>query len=187
MERWRAGIVRSPARLRTRPGEKQRYRELAGGDDEGRRRRQSTANRTFTIVKAALNRAWQQGKVPSDAAWRRLKPFGDVDTARVRYLTIAEATRLINAADPEFRPMVQAALQTGARYGELTRLQAHDFDPQVGTVTIRHSKRGKPRHVVLTDEGLALFKSLAAGRSGNELLFRKANGAPGIRPIKLGL
>ena len=140
--------------------------------------RQSTANRTFTILKAALNRAWQQGKVPSDAAWRRLKPFEDVDTARVRYLTIAEATRLINAADPEFRPLVQAALQTGARYGELTRLQAHDFNPQVGTVTIQHSKSGKPRHVVLTDEGHALFKSLAAGRSGNELLFRKANGAP---------
>ena len=38
LERWRAGIVRSPARLRTKPGEKQRYRELAGGDDEGRRR-----------------------------------------------------------------------------------------------------------------------------------------------------
>jgi integrase len=177
LERWRAGIARSPARIRTKSGEKQRYRGFARGDDQGRRR-QSTANRTFTILKAALNRAWQQGKVPSDAAWRRLKPFEDVDTARVRYLTITEAIRLINAANPEFRPLVQAALQTGARYGELTRLQAHDFNLDVGTVMIRHSKRGKPRHVVLTDEGLALFKSLAAGRSGNELLFRKANGAP---------
>ena len=32
--------------------------------------------------------------------------------ARVRYLSIVEATRLINASDPEFRPLVQAALQT---------------------------------------------------------------------------
>jgi hypothetical protein len=29
-----------------------------------------------------------------------------------------EAKRLINAAEPDFRLLVQAALQTGARYGE---------------------------------------------------------------------
>ena len=39
-----------------------------------------------------------------------VKPFRAVDVARVRFLSIAEATRLINACDLEFRPLVRAAL-----------------------------------------------------------------------------
>ena len=185
LERLRDGIVQSPARLRTKPGDRQRHRALARGDDDGRRRRQSTANPTLTILKAALNRVWQQGKVPSDAAWRRVKPFENVDTARVRYLTIAEATRLINAADPEIRPLVKAALQTGARYGELTRLEVPDFNPHVGTVTIRQSKRGKPRHVVLTEEGP--HYSRAGGWPAATIYYSaRLPAPPGRSPIKRG-
>src|SRR5262249_13194546 len=113
----------------------------------------------------------------SDKAWRNVEPFKSVDAARIRYLTVQEAKRLINACDSEFRPMVQAALQTGARYGELARLQVHDFNPDVGTLAVRRSKSGKPRHVVLTDEGIALFRQLSAGRSGNEPLLRRAGGS----------
>lgn len=74
--------------------------------------------------------------------------------------------------------MVQAALQTGARYGELIRLRVEDFDAAAGTVTIRQSKAGKPQHVVLTEEGIALFGQLAAGRAGDEPMLRRHNGAP---------
>src|SRR5262249_44700353 len=95
-------------------------------------------------------------------------PFEDVDAARIRYLSIEEARRLVNACDLKFRPLVQAALQTGARYGELARLQVHDFNRDAGTVAIRQSKSGKPRHVVLTDEGRAFFEQITAGRGGNE-------------------
>jgi integrase len=83
---------------------------------------------------------------------------------------------LINAANGDFRPLVHAALTTGARYGELARLQVHDFNPDAGTVAIRQSKTGKPRHVVLTAEGIAFFKQLAAGRGGHELLLPRADG-----------
>jgi integrase len=131
----------------------------------------------MTILKAALNHAFHVGKVASDAAWRKVKPFKAVDAARVRYLSVEEARRLVNASDPEFRPLVQAALQTGCRYGELARLQVHDFNPDSGTLAIRQSKSGRSRHVVLTDEGIALFTQLTAGRSGNELLLRRSNGS----------
>jgi integrase len=171
LRKWHATLAKQPPRVRTRKGEKQKYRELAD-DDESRRRRRASANRTLTILKAGLNRAWREGKVSSDTAWRRVEPFENVDAARIRYLTVAEAKRLINASGPEFRPLVQAALQTGARYGELIRLQCHDFNPDAGTLAIRQSKSGKARHVVLTDEGMALFRQLTAGRSGHELLLR---------------
>ena len=130
----------------------------------------------LTILKAALNHAFRDGKTPTDFAWRKVKPFKDVDAARVRYLSIVEATRVINASDPEFRPLVQAALQTGCRYGELARLEVADFNPDSGTLAIRRSKSGKPRHVVLTDEGVSFFRQLTAGRAGSEIMLRKANG-----------
>jgi integrase len=101
-----------------------------------------------------------------------------VEAARVRYLTVAEAKRLINASDPDFRPLVQAALHTGCRYGELIRLEIADFNPDSETVAIRMSKSGKARHVELTEEGAAFFRQHCAGRSGGEIMFRKADGSP---------
>jgi integrase len=124
----------------------------------------------MTNLRAALNLAFKHGKVPSDSAWRRVKRFKGADAARLRYLTVAEAKRLINACDPDFRPLAQAALLTGARYSELTRLEVQDFNPDAGTLYIHRSKSGKARHIVLTEEGIELFSSLAAGRAGSALL-----------------
>jgi integrase len=129
-------------------------------------------------VRAALNHAFTEGKVESDAAWRKVKPYKAVDAARIRYLTVAEAVRLIGAADPEFRPLVQAALQTGCRYGELVRLETRDFDADAGTIAIRRSKSGRARHVHLTDEGRQLLTALTAGRSGRDTILCRTNGEP---------
>jgi integrase len=188
LRRWLVALAKSPARLRTAKGEKQNFRAHREDDDEAVRRRRSSANRTFSILKAALNRAWRDGKVPSDSAWRRVEAFESVEAARVRYLTVAEAERLINASDEDFRDLVIAALQTGARYGELVRLRVEDFKSDAGMIAIRQSKSGKPRHVALTDEGVAFFTQLCAGRAGNEVMLRKVNGAPWkeshqLRPI----
>ena len=90
---------------------------------------------------------------------------------------MAEAKRLINASEPDFRKLVHAALQTGARYGELVRLTVSDFNPDVGTLHIRRSKSGKARHIVLTDEGRALFDQITAGRDGDEFILCKADGS----------
>jgi integrase len=177
LRRWRDELAHAAPRLRTRRGEQQKHRELADTDD-ARRARRSTANRTWTVLRAALNHAFHDGKIDSDLAWRKVKPFKQVDAARLRYLSVAEAKRLINACDPEFRPLAQAALQTGARYSELIRLQVHDFNPDAGTLAIRQTKSGRARHVVLTEEGAALFKQLAAGRSGDEPMLRRGDGEP---------
>jgi integrase len=176
LRKWLAGLAKTAARLRTKPGAKQQHRELDGSEEAVRRRR-SSANRVLTILKAALNHAFNDGKVASDAAWRKVKPFKSVDAARIRYLTIAEATRLINACDGDFRLLVEAALQTGARYGELCRFEVADFNPDSGTIAVRQSKSGQPRHIVLTDEGHAFFKRLTMGRAGNELMFLRQWGA----------
>jgi integrase len=147
--------------------------------DEAKRRRQASANRVLTILKAALNHAFDEGHVANCDAWgRKLKPFRDVEVARVRYLTITEAQRLLNACDPDFRSLVRAALETGCRYGELTRLEVADYNPDTGALHIRKSKSGKPRHVILTEEGDAFFRQHCAGRAGDTVMFTHDDGRP---------
>ena len=178
---WRKGLVEAPPRLRTRKGAEQQYRDT-NGDPEAARRRQATANRTLTILKAALNHAWAENKVSSRDAWQRIKPFENVDVARVNYLKKDQITRLVNACDPGFRPMVQAALLTGCRYGELAALRVADFNPdEGGTVHVRQSKSGKPRHVVLTAEGQNFFETVTAGRDSNGLMFPRPDGGTWAR------
>jgi integrase len=178
LEKWLHELAASDALLRSKAGARKRNtRPLDKNDPEAVRRRQASANRVWTVLRAALNRSWRKGKIKSDAAWRRVEAFKDVDAARVRYLLIPEAQRLANACDVAFRKLVQAALATGARYGELAALRVSDFNPDSGTVHVRKSKSGKGRHIVLNAEGVTLFKSLSTGKDGNALLLPRPDGA----------
>lgn len=177
LRKWRSDIAEVPARIRTKPGQPQRYRKAVDI-----RARKATANRTLAILKAALNLAFDDEHVASNAAWgRRVKPFKDVTMARIRFLQVIEAKRLVVACDPDFRPLVQAALQTGARYSELTRLKVGDFDADEATIFIAESKSGRARHVRLSDEGVKFFRQLCAGRAGDQLIFRKSEGQPWLK------
>jgi integrase len=164
LRKWRDDLAATAPRLRTKKGQAQKYADVADGVPRARR---ATANRTWTILRAALNLAFQNDETASDTAWRKVKPFAKVDAARPRWLTIAEAKKLIKACDPDFRLLVRAALATGCRYSELTRLQPGDFNGT--TLHIAQSKTGETRDVVLTDEGIALFAAI-------ELPLRKSNG-----------
>jgi integrase len=172
---WHHGLAEKRARARTKQGRKQNYRKAESGPDAARKRR-ATANRILTVLKAALNHTWKSGHVASDDAWRRVKPFRAVETARVRYLSEAECVRLVNACESAFRNLVRGALLTGCRYSELSSMHVADFNADVGVITVRESKAGKPRHVVLTDEGQRLFATLVAGKLGNQPIFTRTDG-----------
>jgi integrase len=172
LRKWHADIAAAPPRLRTKPGGKQKVRDTAG-DPEAPRRRRATANRILTVLKAALNHAWREGKVASDDAWRRVAPFREADAARVRYLDRDECRRLVNASPEPLRTIVRGALLSGARYSELARMHVADFHRDSGTVLVRTSKAGKVRHIELTAEGLDFFGGIAAGRPGAESLFHR--------------
>lgn len=175
LENWHHSIAAIPARLRTKAADKQKTK-TSSDDTEIIRRRRSTANRNLTVLKAALNYAWRQGKTPSDTAWRRVKPFKNVDAPVIRYLNATECARLVNTCPPDLRLMVQAALFTGCRYGELIKLVVADFNPDTGTVAIRTSKSGKPRHVVLTEEAREFFGQVVAGKKDSDPVFTHEDG-----------
>ena len=174
---WHSGLAEAPARLRTKNGALElRTRALDPDDTEAIRRRRATANRVLTVLKSALNHAFREGRVANDEAWRRVKPFRETDAARVRYLSHDETRRLVNAVDPGLRQMVQAALLTGCRYSELAALRTDDFDAEAGLITIRTAKGGKARHVVLTEDGVVLFRRLAIERPFGALLLPRPDG-----------
>jgi len=141
--------------------------------DEEKRKRRNTSNRVLTILKAALNHALACNKVMEPASWRSVKPFKSVSSSRVRYLSVAEQRKLVEACEEGFRELVQAALFSGARYGELTRLRVQDFNPRSGTLFIETSKSGKPRHIYLTEEAQAWFKAVVGGRESCALLLTR--------------
>jgi integrase len=172
---WMTKLASSGARMRTAKGAEQNYRPIPETDDQ-RRRRKSSANRILTILKAALNVAYRDGKVPADDAWRRVRPFAKADAPKLRYLSDDEARRLVNACDPAFRPLVQAALLTGARYAELTALEVRDFDRQSQTLWLRETKAGVARPVYLEAEGFRLFDQATLAKTPGDLIFPRPDG-----------
>jgi integrase len=180
---WHQKMAETPPRLRTRPGLAQKHRE-ADTSPEAIRRRRSTANRVLTILKAALNHAHRDGKCASDDAWRTVRGFREADAAKLRYLSDDEARRLTNASPPDFRALVTAALLTGCRYGELAAMTGEDFNADSGTVRVHTSKSGKPRHVVLTQEGRDFIAPLATRKPASARLFLRGNGGEALGQIR---
>ncbi len=160
IRRWRDGLVPE------------------GLDDEGRRRAKDSANRILTMLKAALNRLWREGRVPDDSAWRRVAPFEGVGESRKVFLTEAEAQRLVNSChDEALRNLITAGLLTGARLGEITTARVSDVDLEEGTWTVRAGKTGR-RDVFLSAEALSVFEQLCLGRPKTQHVFLRSDGAP---------
>jgi integrase len=174
IEKWLTALAKAPARVRTKKGAQQAHRQ-ANGDPDAQRKRQATANRVWTSLRAALNKAFRAGRILSDTAWRRVEAFKGVDAARERFFTLNECQRLTNASAPDFRRLVMAGLATGARYGELGRLVVSDFDG--ARVLVRKSKTNKERWIHLNEEGVSVFRLLTAGLAGDALLLTRADGS----------
>jgi integrase len=187
---WHHGLAAAPRRLRTSKFAKvQKTRAVRPDDEEEKRSRKATANRILTVLKAALNLAYHERYVANADAWRAVKPFKKVDAPVVRYLSSDECRRLVNRCPEDLRQMVRAALLTGCRYGELGRMRCEDVNLDAQTVAVRQSKGGKPRHVVLTGEGISFFGALVAGRKARDLLLQRRDGgawkaAQQTRPLK---
>ncbi len=173
---WLERIGTKAARKRTAIGRKQQFRDKPASED-AKRARKSTANRVLTVLKAILNRAFEDEFVSDNSPWRRVKPFENADEPIVRFLTEDESKRLINACRSDLRQMVKAALLTGARYSELAGLTVANVNIGTGSVFIQPSKSGRGRHVPLSPAGLDFFKSATAGKIGSDLVFVKADGS----------
>jgi integrase len=144
------------------------------------------------MVKAALTRAWKHDRdFPKDLPtyWTKVEPYALGEEPEPRMLDMSEVTRLLNASPDDLRTLLQGALMTGARRGELIALTVRNYDPDTRTLRIYQSKTQKTLTQPLTPEGVALFESLTAGRDPEAPIFTRADGngwARGdvIRPMR---
>lgn len=171
IEEWRAGMVRGNPDSE-KPGDL--------GDPEAKRRSQDSANRILTILKAALNHAFADdaNAIPTDAAWRRVKPYDKVGAARGDHFDVAQVRTLIDKAsefDKAFANLLEAGYLTGARYGELVELNVRAFDAKRALLVIDKGKTGA-RDVTLTAESVTFFERLTKGRPAAAVLLPRADG-----------
>jgi len=186
IEAWLDKMAKSAPRRRT-GGNPNKYQPPKGSHapqtDEEKRARKASANRVFAIFSAAMNHAIaselaESAKMP----WRWAKKFKGVTKSRDRFLTIEEQQKLVKACPPDFGLLVQGALATGCRHGELARLKVRDYDAENKSVFIATSKSGKPRHIYLSEDGCELFDMMTLGRGKDEIIFERVFGARTRQP-----
>ncbi len=77
---WHNGLATAPKLARRGLyAADRKIRKLDTTDQNAVRARRATANRTLTVLKAALNHAFREGHIAADEAWRKVKPFREVD------------------------------------------------------------------------------------------------------------
>lgn len=151
-------------------------------------RKPSTVNRMiFTPVSAIITHAAKRGLGERPAFERPEQPKG-----RVRWLTYAEADRLIEACSPHLKPIVTFLFYTGCRVSEALTLDWRDVDLQRSHVVFlddefvgRSTKNGESRGVPLHPRAWAALANLKH-REGPVFLrpARRANHKAGEPPLK---
>src|SRR5262249_4686402 len=91
---------------------------------------------------------------------------------RIRRVADREAALLSSATDrcrnPLIKPLVELAMATGMRRGELLRAQWSDLDWQKRTLHVPQTKNGHPRTIALSGAALEIIDELP---KNNERLF----------------
>jgi hypothetical protein len=119
-----------------------------------------------------------RGKIHSDQAWRRVGPFKEADAAPVTNAAWTSRRKSGVELSTSRFDSVTAKYRTLARPTASSRRFAPRILTQTdrGTVHVRTSKSGKGRHIVRGDEGVVVFKSFAAGKSGEVRLLARSDG-----------
>lgn len=138
-----------------------------------------SANRTLTALKAALNLAVRRRRVSAIAGreWGDAKPFRAAGKRRDLFLDLKQRRALLAAAGGgALRDLLEAAMLTGARAGELVNATRSQFDARTGSMTFV-GKTGT-RTVPLGPPAIALFKRLARNKLPAASLLAREDGKP---------
>ena len=148
-------------------------------DPEVKRKSQDTANRVMGMLKAALNLAYRDGLVSSDKVWRRVERFKSVVKARTLFLSDKQVRELLDATTGDFHDLVELAVHTGARYGELTTATVSDFDPVDGTLHL--SGKTGARTTYLSDTAVAVVQRIVRNKLPGAYLLMQDDGGQWIK------
>nr|WP_232051907.1 site-specific integrase [Aquicella siphonis] len=117
----------------------------------------ATVNRMLCVIRALLNRAHKQwewiDRVPAF-------PTRHVDNARIRWITRAEADRLLGELPGHLKAMAAFTLATGLRAGNVANLKWAEINFKLKHAVVHpdESKNKKPLGVPLNADAMAILK-----------------------------
>jgi integrase len=104
---------------------------------------EATRNRRLCILKAVAKFSWRKGWTEENLSARiQLLPENN---ARNVYLSVEQASALLDAAKGEAQAFIAWGLYTGMRAGEILALRPTDCAGE--TIRVRDSKTGEPRNI----------------------------------------
>ena len=135
----------------------------------------ATVNKELNCLKAMLNKA---------VAWKHLKTHPLVGMTllkeppgRLRYLTLEEKDRLLEAcADPLYlRPIVELAMHTGMRRGNIVKLRCADIDLKRRMILLPRTKNNERNVIPMNDTVAAVLQAMPR-HLNSDVLFPGVNG-----------
>lgn len=143
----------------------------------------STANRYLATLSHLLSTAKREWRLIDSNAVTDISRKKE-NRGRTRFLSDEERVRLLEACSesdwPALHTLVQLAILTGARRGELINLKWTDVDLKAGRALVQDTKNGEPRTLPLVGKALEALRALKLqGSARSEYVFPNASGFPG--------
>lgn len=136
-----------------------------------------SANRTLAPLKAALHLAVRDGLATADLVMEceKVAPHKGAGGRRDLYLDRTQRIALLASCSGPVRDLIEAAMLTGCRAGELTSATRGAFDAR--TATLKVTGKTGTRQVPLSPKATALFARLAKGKLPGAFLLTKDGGS----------
>lgn len=140
----------------------------------------ASINRPLALLSHAFNTAIKEWEICNENPVSKIKRPSEKKSWRLRYLSRDEARTLVDECQGHLKPIVEWALSTGMRFGEIVDLDWSDIDQKNGYAYVRDPKNSKPRAIPLTEKHDTILAQLTRHISG--VVFHY-NGKP-IKSVK---
>jgi len=144
-----------------------RNQRKAAPTKAGRTRADASVNRDMAILAHMLRKAVEWGLLETSPFRKGKKLLLKENNQSLRFLTEAEIEALLGACDdlkahnPYLRPIVETALLTGMRRGELLSLKWEQI--RNGFIYLTETKSGKARQIPVNDRLAEVFREVHRG------------------------
>jgi integrase len=122
----------------------------------GKARADATVNREMSTLRHMLNKAVEWGMLEISPFARGSRLMLKENNHRLRFLTEGEIEALLNACASHLKPIVETALLTGMRRGELLSLKWDQV--RNGFIYLYETKSGKSRQIPINDRLTEVLK-----------------------------
>lgn len=124
----------------------------------GKPRTDASVNREMALIGHMLNKAVEWGLLENSPFKKGKRLMFKENNHRLRFLNDTEIDTLLDACSPHLKPIVETALHTGMRRGEILGLKWEQI--RNGFIYLTETKSGKARQIPINDRAAQVFKEL---------------------------